>query len=67
MGRRREKEDEEDDSISWSSIYSQYLDVINSDSVDLLGPLINNENEIMNEKNKDELLEKDEKEEYRFD
>ena len=33
----------ENNSVSWSSLYSQHLDVINSDPADLLGSLIDNE------------------------
>ncbi len=33
----------ENDSVSWSSLYNQHLDVINSDPADLLGSLIDNE------------------------
>jgi len=56
----------ESDSVSWSSIYYQYLDVINNNLVDLLGPSIDNEKEILDEKSQDEVFEDNEEEEFRY-
>jgi hypothetical protein len=57
----------ENDSVTWSSVYNQHLDVINNDPDDLLGPPVNNEEELPDEESQDELLEDEEEEEFRND
>ncbi|GES73738.1 ATP-dependent DNA helicase pfh1-like [Rhizophagus clarus] len=57
-----------DNFTSWSTLYSQYIGIINSEPVDLLGlPVDNEENETTDDESLEELSEDDESEEYRYD
>lgn len=52
---------------SWSTLYSQYNDMINADPTDLLGSPVDNEEDNGDEESLEELSGDDELEEYRHD
>ncbi|PKK62036.1 hypothetical protein RhiirC2_790962 [Rhizophagus irregularis] len=57
----------ENGDIGWSTLYDRFIEEINKDPSDLLGPAIDNEEEIAEE---DELMEEEndnDQDEYRFD
>jgi ATP-dependent DNA helicase PIF1 len=57
----------ENGTTAWSTLYNRYLEEINADPIDILGPPIDNEeNEIIDEEDY-ELLEDDEQNEFRLD
>ena len=53
----------ENETIAWSTLYDYYLEEINADPIDLLGPPTYEENEIIDEED-EELLEGDEQNEF---
>lgn len=53
--------------LPWSAIYSQHIDTIRNDPIDLLGEPLENEVLMNDDESQDEPIEDDEQEEFRYD
>ena len=53
--------------IKWSTLYDRFIKEINQDLSDLLGPAVDNEEEIIAKEEEEQEEDKDDHDEYRAD